>query len=186
MLTLPLVTQLIVFLHLLILGAFWGAPKPQPLLIKSPKSESAALKKKEEQLTAGLFAREVLTKTVMSTLFFYFVYGLNNSWLNSRYKYDPSGHMLCSIVSYCNWAALCNLLSKHKYVLQLPIGCIALALTVYQLYCTFWTCFIFHTPSEGILGTFYGIEITTLVFNTDLVSGSLGGIVKRLGASIFG
>ena len=62
------------------------------------------------------FFKSVVFKWLLSYGMFMFVYEFNNYWLLKRHNFDPSGHLLCAVVSYSNWLALIQAIQPLKQV----------------------------------------------------------------------
>ena len=122
----------------------------------------------------------LLPKWILSYFLFMIVYKGDNYLLQKTYGYDPSGHLLCSIVSYSNWINIMIHLPKDMQIFTI-FRYIGLTLIFYQLFCTFFTVLIFHHYSETIFGIFNGLAISLIVFNTDgLFSDALFDIPKNV------
>ena len=110
--------------------------------------------------------------------FLFFLYTPNLAY------FDPSGHFLCAIVSYGNWALLINFIQDvqelatkgvveqysmtdaavAKQLMRMnllnvltAIQYAGIALTFYQVFTSIFTGYAFHTVIETILGYLAGV-----------------------------
>ena len=110
--------------------------------------------------------KSLLPKWILSYVLFMIVYLSHIELLQKSYGYDPSGHLLCALVSYSNWINIMINLPKDMQIFAV-FRYLGLILITYQLYCCFFTVLIFHHYSETIFGLINGLVISMLVFNTD-------------------
>ena len=122
--------------------------------------------------------RYSLIKWILSFALFMFVYKTNNYLLMKRLGFDPSGHMLCSIVAYSNWLNLAKQCKSQEWKYAGVIETIATFLLAYQLYCIFFTAILFHCYSETLSGCLYGIFVSVIVFETDQFSDCIWKIIN--------
>lgn len=153
---------------------------------------------KNEQRTEGTMSqqqqyynrvfRSLIPKWILSYIFFMLSYTLSNKYLLVHYKYDPSGHILCSIVSYSNWLNILITLQEFdadifsKDTLCQVICYIGYTLQIYQLYSLVFTAKIYHHYSETCMGFFNGVCISWFVFQGDELSTVLYNIFQMITA----
>ena len=96
------------------------------------------------------------------------------SWLTYTYGYKTSGHVFCAMVSYTNWWNLIWTLEEYKpSIWDTPlvgIKYLAIALTAYQLFGLYFTCYIYHHYSECLYGFLNGVVVCHIVFHNDIFS----------------
>ena len=78
--------------------------------------------------------------------------------------FKSSGHVLCAMVSYANWLNFYLETQKEDNHTHMIIRYCSIILTIYQLYCLCFTCFIFHDHSEVLHGIANALVVNLLTF----------------------
>lgn len=120
------------------------------------------------------FSREVLSRWLLSYILFKLVMVIFIAYCQ---PFDPSGHVLCALVTYSNWLALIIFISNYQTYFKTKVfgiySFIAIVLFVYQIYGCFFTVLVYHDVYESIFGFGLGITISFIAFRVDAFSNAL-------------
>ena len=121
-----------------------------------------------------------MSKWLLSSMLFLFFYRIFK--YNSK-EYDPSGHCCGMLITMSCY--LCNALYPHNNQrLSLITWSIYVLMLAHTLFSLFFTCYVYHTVAESIVGLAFGYLIFAACFLTDLYSSAMHDICSFVKTNI--